>query len=124
MKLSGKHLLVAGIAGAVLLGGGAGAALAADGTARPDPAGKADINDHRAAAAIAQKAVPGRVTSTELDREDGYTVWEVKITDRTGVHHEVTIDAASGKIIENETHRHGDHDDHDDHGDHDDHDDD
>ncbi|CAM3461792.1 PepSY domain-containing protein [Deinococcus saxicola] len=46
------------------------------------------------AKAAAMAAVPGIVTSIELDEEDGYLVYEVKIGGQ-----EVIIDAGNGKVL-------------------------
>lgn len=62
----------------------------------PAAAGKVDAQRARQ---IAQQRVPGtRVTEVERDREHGRAVWEVDLHKQ---HHEweVTIDAATGKVI-------------------------
>ncbi|MFI9632222.1 PepSY domain-containing protein [Nocardia sp. NPDC051929] len=44
-------------------------------------------------------AVPGgRVTSIQLDTDQGVAVWEVELTTPAGVEHDVTIDADSGQV--------------------------
>lgn len=57
--------------------------------------------DQAVAAALA--AVPGRVLSVDLDDEDGFLVYEVKIvtTDKTTVT-SVTVDAGDGRILATE----------------------
>ncbi|GAA1876049.1 PepSY domain-containing protein [Actinomadura bangladeshensis] len=55
-----------------------------------------------AAADAALKAVPGRVTSAGFETEHGKAVWEVDVAGRDGAEHELTIDAAGGKVLTNE----------------------
>ncbi len=74
---------------------------------------KADKTGHDKATAKALKAVPGTVVSYSLDDNDrnGSTVWEVDILGKDHKSHDVTIDAASGKVLD----QHVDQDDNDDH---------
>lgn len=44
-------------------------------------------------------AVPGRITELNIDTEDGVTVWEADVIDADNVKHEVSIDAATGKVL-------------------------
>ncbi|MEU7485057.1 PepSY domain-containing protein [Streptomyces sp. NPDC042319] len=75
---------------------------------------KADKIGHTKATDKALKAVPGTVTSYGLDDNDrnGSTVWEVDVLGKDHKSHDVTIDAASGKVLNQ-------HVDQDDHGDND-----
>jgi uncharacterized membrane protein YkoI len=52
-----------------------------------------------AAADAALKAVQGHVTSAEFEHEHGKAFWEVDVTGKDGAEHEVTVDAASGKVL-------------------------
>ncbi|WP_030260022.1 PepSY domain-containing protein, partial [Streptomyces violens] len=72
---------------------------------------KADKIGHDKAIAKALKAVPGTVVSYGLDDNDrnGSTVWEVDVLGKDHKSHDVTIDAASGKVLN----QHVDQDDHD-----------
>ena len=56
--------------------------------------------DYKAAVKAIVDAVPGRVTELNLDTEKGVTVWEADVIDADSVKHEVSIDAASGEIVE------------------------
>lgn len=56
--------------------------------------------DYRAAVDTITQTVPGRVTELNLDSEQGATVWEADVIDSSGTKHEVVIDAATGKVIE------------------------
>ncbi|TMR27569.1 PepSY domain-containing protein [Actinomadura geliboluensis] len=56
-----------------------------------------------AAADAALKAVQGHVTSAEFELEDGKAVWEVDVAGKDGAEHEVTVDAASGKVLTQKT---------------------
>ena len=102
--------LMAGTAG-VIAAAGTTAAFAVQGNSQQTPNSTSYSTSVTAAHAapgtvsaqqarqIAQQRVPGaRVTETERDREHGRAVWEV---DLTRPHHEweVTIDAATGKVI-------------------------
>lgn len=52
--------------------------------------------------ARARARFPGRVLETELDREHGLWVYELKILDPQGRLFEVSVDARSGDILEYE----------------------
>ncbi|QKW40454.1 PepSY domain-containing protein [Actinomadura sp. NAK00032] len=56
-----------------------------------------------AAAGAALKAVQGHVTSAEFEHEGGKAVWEVDVAGKDGNEHEVTLDAASGKVLAQQT---------------------
>lgn len=49
--------------------------------------------------AIALKEVPGKVTNTELQDENGTVVYGVEITDDQGKSHDVKVDAKTGKVL-------------------------
>lgn len=51
------------------------------------------------AAGAALKAVPGTVTSVDFEREHGKAVWEVDVTGRDGAEHELAVDAATAKVL-------------------------
>ncbi|WP_372507167.1 PepSY domain-containing protein [Actinomadura madurae] len=51
----------------------------------------------------AEKAVSGRATSTEFEREHGRAVWVADVTGRNGTAYEVTVDAATGGVLSKET---------------------
>ncbi|WP_203596184.1 PepSY domain-containing protein [Actinomadura bangladeshensis] len=55
-----------------------------------------------AAADAALKAVPGRVTSADFETGHGKAVWEVDVAGQDGAEHELTIDAADGKVLAKE----------------------
>ncbi|MYT12186.1 Uncharacterized membrane protein YkoI [Streptomyces sp. SceaMP-e96] len=78
---------------------------------------KADKTGHDNATDKALKAVPGTVVSYSLDDNDdnGSTVWEVDVFGKDHKSHDVTIDAGSGKVLN----QHIDHDNNDDQGDND-----
>ncbi|MFA1547813.1 PepSY domain-containing protein [Actinomadura chokoriensis] len=56
-----------------------------------------------AATDAALKAAPGHATSAEFENEDGKAVWEVDVTGQDGAEHEITVDAATGKVLDNVT---------------------
>ncbi|MFC5246125.1 PepSY domain-containing protein [Streptomyces nigrescens] len=78
---------------------------------------KADKTGHDKATDKALKAVPGTVVSYSLDDNDhnGSTIWEVDVLGKDHKSHDVTIDAGSGKVLN----QHIDHDDNDSQGDND-----
>ncbi|MEU1819384.1 PepSY domain-containing protein [Streptomyces roseifaciens] len=138
--LTGRRRILAAVLAATALLGGAGAATAAslteDGGDTPAVSSiGADEREHRAlvksakvdvkqAADAALKSVSGTVVSAELDDDHGRTTWDVEIIDGKGTEHDVTVDAASGKVTANtvdtpDNDRDG-HDDHDDQDDQDD----
>ncbi|WP_405802580.1 PepSY domain-containing protein [Streptomyces sp. NBC_01187] len=73
---------------------------------------KADKTGHDKATAKALKTVPGTVTAYSLDDNDrdGSTVWEIDVLGKDHKNHDITIDAANGKVQS----QHIDHDDQDD----------
>ncbi|MFJ2475567.1 PepSY domain-containing protein [Streptomyces sp. NPDC087659] len=93
----------------------------------PAPSAKdAPVTAVRAAEA-AESAVPGTVTSVELDRADGSgdaLVWEAEVQGLDGREHELTVDAKSAKVSTEArkaagAESDGDADEHGDSGDHD-----
>jgi uncharacterized membrane protein YkoI len=61
---------------------------------------KADKTGYAKATDQALKAVPGTVTSYDLDDNDrGSTVWELDVLGKDHKSHEVTVDAANGKVL-------------------------
>ncbi|MCS0601193.1 PepSY domain-containing protein [Streptomyces sp. LP11] len=126
--LTGRRRTVATLLAATVVLGGAGAATAAayaaDGdhgdhgdqrvtattgtdtdTDRDDDSALLKVSTVRIgqAADAATKSVPGTVTGAELDDHRGKPVWEVDVTDAKGTEHEVTVDAANGKVTHTET---------------------
>jgi uncharacterized membrane protein YkoI len=55
-----------------------------------------------AAAGAALKAVSGRVTSAEFETWHGKAVWEVDVTGEDGTAYEITVDAATGGVLDRE----------------------
>ena len=51
------------------------------------------------AVGFATKAHPGKVTEVVLEREDGFLVYEIEITDQNQKHKKVLIDAGTGKVL-------------------------
>jgi uncharacterized membrane protein YkoI len=51
---------------------------------------------------IAKKAFPGKVIEAEYEREDEKDFYEVTIASSQGETRELTIDAETGKVLENE----------------------
>ncbi|MFF3299922.1 PepSY domain-containing protein [Streptomyces sp. NPDC001741] len=112
-----RNIAIATLTAAVLVGGGlvTTAAFADsdngvkdDRTAAPAradddsaPAGKAGSTGIDEAVTAALKAVPGTVTEAERDDDDdsGRTVWELDVYGSDKVWHDVTVDAANGKVL-------------------------
>ena len=46
--------------------------------------------------------VPGKAVKAELDREDGYLIYEVKIVSPDKKEHEVMVDAGTKEILKSE----------------------
>ncbi|TDD80216.1 PepSY domain-containing protein [Actinomadura rubrisoli] len=53
------------------------------------------------AAGAALKAVPGEVTSVGFEPRPDKSVWEVDVTSKDGVEHEVTLDASTAQVRAN-----------------------
>lgn len=49
---------------------------------------------------IVTAKIPGTVIEAELEKEDGKTVWEVKVVTAKGELKEVYVDVQSGKIVD------------------------
>lgn len=62
---------------------------------------KAAELDYRDAVKAVTKAVPGRITELNIDTDGDTTVWEADVK-KSGTKYEVSIDAASGKVLEKE----------------------
>ncbi|MFJ5223513.1 PepSY domain-containing protein [Streptomyces sp. NPDC088400] len=85
-----------------------------DDTAQDRALVKADRIGQDGATHQALQAVPGTVTSVELDdRDSGSVVWGIDVLGKDRKSHDVTVDAGSGKVLN----QHVDHDDHGDNGD-------
>ncbi|MFI1628988.1 PepSY domain-containing protein [Streptomyces noursei] len=126
-----RHLVIATAAAAAVLavgtvtavavggsgsGGGAPAAAPAAGNGRQDTE---DLREARAArvtapqaAAAALKAVPGRVSGLDLDRDRPGLVWDVDVLGKDGRWHEITLDARTARVLDQSTDEEND----DDHG--------
>ncbi|WP_326580110.1 PepSY domain-containing protein [Actinacidiphila glaucinigra] len=113
-----KTLIATAAAVAVLAGTGgvAAAAMADDDRERPaavatDDRDDRDAGDDKArdggtrtvslsdAVTAARAEAPGTVVSAELDEDRGRAEWEVETLAEDGTWHEVTIDAANGKVV-------------------------
>lgn len=114
-----KTLIATAAAVAVLAGtGGVAAATMADDDDRRRPAAVAaddrddrDAGDDRPrdggtrtvsladAVTAARAEAPGTVVSAELDEDRGRAEWEVETLAEDGTWHEVTVDAANGKVV-------------------------
>ncbi|MYX33091.1 MULTISPECIES: PepSY domain-containing protein [unclassified Streptomyces] len=113
-----KTLIATAAAVAVLAGtGGVAAATMADDDRQRPAAVAADDRDTRDAGddkprdggtrtvsladavTAARAEAPGTVVSAELDEDRGRTEWEVETLAGDGTWHEVTIDAANGKVV-------------------------
>lgn len=98
-----KPMIIAGLAAAALVVGG-GVAYAGAQDEAPSSTGPAPAISQQQAEKTALDKVPGaKVTSTELESEDGTQVWEVDLTGTDGVEHEVEVDAAQGTVLKTET---------------------
>ncbi|BDM72198.1 hypothetical protein HEK616_56850 [Streptomyces nigrescens] len=125
-----RHLVIATAAAAALLAGGTVTAVAVSGSgsgsttpAAAPAAGheRQDTEDLREAgaarvtapqaAAAALKAVPGKVSGLDLDRDRPGLVWDADVLGRDGKWHEVTLDARTARVLK----QHVDHEDDDDH---------
>ena len=51
------------------------------------------------ASKAATDAVPGQVLSVGLEREDGFLVYAVEVVSSDTGHHEINVDAGTGKIL-------------------------
>ncbi|MFJ9729623.1 PepSY domain-containing protein [Streptomyces sp. NPDC101209] len=80
---------------------------AADDDSAPAAHTKSDIKQ---AADAAAKSVTGTVTSVELEGHQGKAAWKVDIVDSKGTEHEVTVNAADGKVTGSKADQDDDHD--------------
>jgi uncharacterized membrane protein YkoI len=94
-----KRFITSSMIGAALLMAAAPLALAYDGQAM---AGSAKVSMQQAET-IAHKTQPGKIVARELEKENGGSglrySFDVKAT--SGKTHEVGVDAATGKVLEN-----------------------
>ncbi|MEO3810282.1 PepSY domain-containing protein [Sphaerisporangium sp. B11E5] len=117
-----KSKIIAGLATATLLLVGGGTALAAtdlspspaaspaedrptaDATpsATGSPAAAPKVSREQAERAALAKVPGGRVTSAELETEDGRQLWDVEVDATDGTEHEFDIDAATGAVASEE----------------------
>ena len=51
---------------------------------------------------IALAEVPGKVTESEIEKEDGALVWEIEVLGSDNNEYELKIDANDGRVIEKE----------------------
>ncbi|WP_051833653.1 PepSY domain-containing protein [Streptomyces sp. NRRL S-646] len=97
--LTGRRRTVAAVLAVLLGGAGAATAVAvADDGDRDSTRAASSRTDLKQAADTARKSVAGTVTSVELEGQQGKAVWKVDIVTDEGVEHEVTVDAADGKL--------------------------
>lgn len=90
----GKKLVIGGAAAGLIAVVGMVGAVSAEQT-MPNPS----LSEAQAIE-IALNAVPGEVQESELEREDGATVYEIEILTAEGVEMEVEIDADTGDVLE------------------------
>ncbi|MFI1289957.1 PepSY domain-containing protein [Streptomyces sp. NPDC020792] len=125
-SLAGRRRTVSAVVAATVVLGGAGAAsaiaLAGDdhGGAHATAGTTSDTHDGsdhdgrlarvglKQAADAATTSVAGTVTEVEPDGRRGQPVWEVDIVDAEGIEHEVTVNAADGKVSAGRADRVGD----------------
>jgi uncharacterized membrane protein YkoI len=83
-------------------GEAAEAAEAAESASQAELLKEATI-DEAAARKTALAAVPGEITKTELENEDGLLIWsfDIKVEGKEGIE-EVHVDAKTGKIVKRE----------------------
>jgi uncharacterized membrane protein YkoI len=55
------------------------------------------------AAAIARKALPGKVVEAKLGEENGYLIWEIEVVGAKGQQAQLKIDAGNGRLLAAET---------------------
>lgn len=105
-----RTLIAALVAGAGLAGLGSYALAGKDGAI--DPATLPITQEQ--AMSIALQSVPGSVTGTELESEDGVTLWEIEVLDGSNRTVELEIDANTGDVLATEIDDDHDEDDEDD----------
>ena len=87
-----RKKLAVGAALVAILALGGGVAVAAQQQEQPKV-------DQASAEEAALGAVPGEVKETELEREGGSSVYEVEVAGKDGGLHEVTVNAADGRVL-------------------------
>ncbi|GAA0539255.1 MULTISPECIES: PepSY domain-containing protein [Streptomyces] len=97
-----RNIVIASVTAAALLTGGTAVAVAsttgAPTTHATNASGTTARTSFSEAAQIALKAVPGTLGS--LDRDHGArTTWDAEILGKDGKWHEVTLDASTGKVL-------------------------
>ncbi|GCD34798.1 hypothetical protein OEIGOIKO_02537 [Streptomyces chrestomyceticus JCM 4735] len=134
-----RNIVIATVAAAAIVGGGAVTAVALGGDSGqvsspsasatssaprssvsvPDDDVREDAREAKAAtvsapeaAAAALKAAPGAVTGIDLDQDRPGLVWEVDVLGKDNKWHEVTLDAGNAKVLNQHVEHEGD----DDHG--------
>lgn len=65
--------------------------------------------DSSEAAAIAARALPGKVVKTKLDDENGYLIWEVEVLGDKDQETQLKIDAGNGHLLAIDAGEEGDH---------------
>lgn len=96
--MKAAHTLLAALAAGTGLIGLGSFALADEGP-QTDPS-SLPISQEQAMS-IALQTVPGSVTGTELESEDGVTLWEIEILDGSKQTVELAIDANTGEVLAN-----------------------
>jgi len=48
---------------------------------------------------IAKKKIDGYVIEAELEKEDGYLVWEIEFLDKNKKEHEIHVDPVTGEVF-------------------------
>ncbi|MFF4601414.1 PepSY domain-containing protein [Streptomyces sp. NPDC001339] len=115
-------LIVGGTVTAVAVSGdgsaGAGVQTTAQGVAARGAYDQEDVREAAAAkvtapeaAAAALQAVPGAVAGLDLDQDRPGLVWDADVLGKDGRWHEITLDARTGRVL-NQRLDHGDDDDH------------
>ena len=97
-----KKLMTSGLVG-LLIAGSSAFAIAGQGGDRSSAKliNEAAITADQAMA-IALTEVPGKVTETEIEKEDGKLIWEVSVLDSQNRTFELEIDANSGAVLDKE----------------------
>ena len=96
-----SHQFTAGIFSICLLVGTGNAMGAENAESKVLSESQANISLEEAIG-IAKKAFPGKVVEAEYEREDEKDIYEVTIASSQGETRELTIDAETGKVLENE----------------------
>ena len=48
---------------------------------------------------IAKKKIDGYVIEAELEKEDGYLMWEIEFIDKNKKEHEIHVDPVTGEVL-------------------------